>query len=311
MKCFYHNDLDGEASAAIVYKELVMGGQIGEDYDPNDLIPVSYNRPFPFEVITPNEGVFILDYSLQSEGGWERLLDITGDVVWIDHHKQSIIDAEGTCAEVLAGIRKWEGVANCELTWHWFHPGLQNVLDPIDDSVPPIGIRMIGDVDCWRFTFGDASREFFNGLITGWDTRPQAGFIESWCKILVPPHLSHPFVDEVRDLGRRVIAKRKIDNEEDLSTKGFEVQFEGMRGIAVNRDRTGADYFASRALDYDVLVAAFFDGEVWSVSLYAPPHRQDLQLGALAKKYGGSGHPGAAGFQCKELPFEIIGRVKG
>jgi nanoRNase/pAp phosphatase (c-di-AMP/oligoRNAs hydrolase) len=42
-----------------------------------------------------------------------------------------------------------------------------------------------------------------------------------------------------------------------------------------------------------------FDGEQYTVSLYS----KTVDVSEIAKKYGGGGHKGAAGFQCKKLPF--------
>lgn len=42
---------------------------------------------------------------------------------------------------------------------------------------------------------------------------------------------------------------------------------------------------------------------MWNVSLYST--KLDIDCGAIGKGFGGGGHRGAAGFQCKELPFEI------
>ena len=43
----------------------------------------------------------------------------------------------------------------------------------------------------------------------------------------------------------------------------------------------------------------------WSVSLYSID--PNIDCGSIAKKHGGGGHPGAAGFQCDSLPFELTG----
>lgn len=42
--------------------------------------------------------------------------------------------------------------------------------------------------------------------------------------------------------------------------------------------------------------------KLWNVSLYST--KEDVDCGAIAKAFGGGGHKGAAGFQCKDLPFE-------
>ena len=43
--------------------------------------------------------------------------------------------------------------------------------------------------------------------------------------------------------------------------------------------------------------------KLWNVSLYST--KEDVDCGAICKSFGGGGHKGAAGFQVKELPFEI------
>ena len=46
-----------------------------------------------------------------------------------------------------------------------------------------------------------------------------------------------------------------------------------------------------------------YDGKGWNFSLYHAKHRTDLDLSAIAVKYGGGGHRGACGFRSKNLPF--------
>jgi len=42
--------------------------------------------------------------------------------------------------------------------------------------------------------------------------------------------------------------------------------------------------------------------ELWNVSLYST--KEHVDCGVIAKSFGGGGHKGAAGFQCKDLPFD-------
>ena len=48
------------------------------------------------------------------------------------------------------------------------------------------------------------------------------------------------------------------------------------------------------------------NGKQWRVSLYQDG-RPDVDCSVIAKKYGGGGHKGAAGFECVTLPFKIVG----
>lgn len=47
----------------------------------------------------------------------------------------------------------------------------------------------------------------------------------------------------------------------------------------------------------------YWNGATWTVSLYHAAHRKDLDLSAIAVKYGGGGHRGACGFRAAKLPF--------
>jgi nanoRNase/pAp phosphatase (c-di-AMP/oligoRNAs hydrolase) len=47
-----------------------------------------------------------------------------------------------------------------------------------------------------------------------------------------------------------------------------------------------------------------YDGRMFTVSVYST--NPNIDCGAICKKYGGGGHKGAAGFQCKELPFQRV-----
>ena len=103
MKCFYHNDMDGICSGAIVNKFLT---EIqGNKTDPCKFIMINYKDEFPFDTIQKDESIVIVDFSLQKPGEFEKLLEITPNVVWIDHHK-SAIERFKHLDGILAGIRR-------------------------------------------------------------------------------------------------------------------------------------------------------------------------------------------------------------
>jgi len=57
--------------------------------------------------------------------------------------------------------------------------------------------------------------------------------------------------------------------------------------------------FGDKINEFDICIGFVFDGLRYTVGLYS----QKLDVSEIAKKYGGGGHPGAAGFVCKQLPF--------
>lgn len=51
------------------------------------------------------------------------------------------------------------------------------------------------------------------------------------------------------------------------------------------------------------MLSVFWDGHVWNIGLYS--ERDDVDCGAIAKRHGGGGRPGAAGFRSSMLPFTL------
>jgi len=111
------------------------------------------------------------------------------------------------------------------------------------------------------------------------------------------------FCDDVCALGERVLRKTAQRHAALVAAWGFAVNFEGLCGIALNRNQIGSDAFASVAADYDLLLPFVFDGSQYTVSIYRGGQRPDFDCSKLAEKFGGGGHPGASGFQCAELPW--------
>ena len=114
MKCFYHIDLDGKAAAFCVYA----WAGIKDVEQQVEFIPIDYGIPFPFDSVQPDEQVWIVDYSIKPDE-MTRLLEITKDVTWIDHHKTAI-EKYSDYPNKIRGIRK-DGVAGCVLTWKYIH----------------------------------------------------------------------------------------------------------------------------------------------------------------------------------------------
>src|SRR3989304_2254605 len=105
MKIFYHNDMDGRCAAFWVNHTA----QYVADY-----IEMDYSKPFPIETIVKNEKVWILDYSIDPLV-MSKLLEITENVIWIDHHITAIDNYKDFNVSV-GGMRK-NGIAACALTY--------------------------------------------------------------------------------------------------------------------------------------------------------------------------------------------------
>jgi oligoribonuclease NrnB/cAMP/cGMP phosphodiesterase (DHH superfamily) len=274
-KCFHHGDFDGCLSAHIVGL-----------YENDDVkfFSMNYNTPIPFNKIEKDERVYIVDFSFKQQE-FEKLLNITKNVIWIDHHQTAIEKSKGMPWENVVGIRQ-VGKAGCELTWECLFPKKQ---------MPTI-VKMIGRYDVWDFsTYGDVLHAITCGLKL-YDTTPESSIWD----ILINNEYC---IDELIKTGE--VAKSFRDNlfAGYLKKCGFVCEFEGYKTICCNMGTGGSMLFDSiNKNNYDLMSSFCYNGDVWFVSLYTT--KDNINCGEICKKYGGGGHQQAAGFFTKELPFK-------
>jgi uncharacterized protein len=296
MKCFYHNDLDGRCSAHCVYTWATLSEkdfEVGSQF-----IEMNYNKRFPIEVVQKDESVWIVDYSI-SVGEMKALLEITPNVVWIDHHKTSIEKYADFPAEI-KGVRISGEGSGAMLTYKYLHlwtdrgkefkPEGGIIISKEEVDIPEY-VQLVSDWDEWKFEFEPKTKRFKNGCEL-YDHLPKSDF---WFQCLINPE----FINEVASRGETVVQYRNKFAENFLKSWSFETQFEGYKCVAANVGLANSDFFSSVGEDYEILMPFVFDGKRWSVSMYS----KSIDVGAIAKKYGGGGHFQAAGFVCDQLPF--------
>lgn len=293
MKCFYHADADGRCAGFWV---CLNAGLNDINRHKAEFIEINYGKPFPFEKIGQDEQVYIVDYSIEP-AEMLRLLEITQDVTWIDHHKTAI-EKYADFPYAIRGVR-YDGVAGCMLTYCYIHHMTDRGsgdIKPFDVSMmedAPMFTKLIADWDVWKFKYGDDTRHFitaFNSL----DFAPES---KLWDRFLVFP--DEMACGSLIQEGVTMTAYRDGWAKEYCRSKGFETVIDGHRAFAMNLGNCNSEYFKSIS-GYDILMPFSFDGEKWTVSLYSTT----VDVSEIAKKYSGGGHKGASGFQCKELPFE-------
>lgn len=313
MKCFYHADLDGRASGFIVHAWVGL-----HDFNAK-FIEIDYKDPFPLETIEQDEQIWIVDFSI-NPSTMRELLKITEDITWIDHHKSAIADY-ADFPHKINGIRK-DGEAGCVLTWkyvHWYsdrgEPRKEWEWPKLEDErkqyLPiPRMITLVGDRDIWAWKYGDETRDFFSGSQIH-DTLPSSKFwwdcMEHEIEPLPLPNTGNAVARERGDrfwlslllAGKTINDYKNATDEEVNRSLGFDVEFEGLKCWAINRVRVSSDRLGGRTKRYDIVMPYSHDGKQFTVSLYS----EKTDVSFIAKKYGGGGHKGAAGFQCKSLPF--------
>lgn len=283
-------DYDGIFCREIARKFLPDAKLIGWDYG---------DAKIPF----PSEGqVYVLDLSPDclDWGTNGEQVDLAR-VIWIDHHKSAI----DKFPKDLPGYRI-DGVAACRLAWQWFSLGFhgdpENTLaglpqkrDFIDRKVDePLAVRLAGEYDTWDHRDNDADVAFQFGL--------DAQNSIDWSRLLAP----FGYCDGIINAGRyamRCYAKRDADV---MRSRSFLADFEGLKFLCLNTARCNSNTFAARDVPetgHDALLAFYWTGRDFSVSMYHAAHRKELDLSEIAIRFGGGGHRGACGFRSKSLPF--------
>lgn len=299
MKCFYHGDADGKCAAFWVH----LSAGIDDKYNSVDnisFIEINYNKKFPMETIRPNEQIYIVDYSIQPDE-MRQLLSITQNVTWIDHHKTAI-EKYADFEYDIKGVR-YDGVAGCMLVYCYLHHMTgrgQGEIKPFDLSMAkdaPMFTKLIADWDVWKFDYGDDTR-YFQVAFNAYDFSPDS---DEWNKFF-------NFKNDVWEMnlieqGKTMTQYRDSWAKNYINKLGFETIFEGHKCFTANIGYSNSEYFKSLPEGkYEIIMPFVFDGENHMVSMYS----KTVDVSEIAKKHGGGGHKGAAGFTCKELPFRKL-----
>lgn len=304
---FHSGDYDGIFSREIARKFLPDAELIGWDFVDKPLIERLPMDESPIYVIDlpVDRSIFGADFK---DIAGPLLQTILKRVIWIDHHKSSI----DTHPKDIPGYRI-DGVAACRLAWQWFirHSNGQN-----DDVMPlkefyierrltePLAVRLAGEYDVWDHRDNDADIAFQFGLDSM--TSPPWDLLLSFGLQAGKAIDAETYVESIVNDGAaamRCYAKRDADV---MRTRSFLADFEGLRFLCLNTPRCNSQTFAARDVKetgHDALLAFFWNGEFWNVSLYHAAHRKDLDLSEIAKKWKGGGHRGACGFRASSLPF--------
>ncbi len=278
MKCFYHNDNDGIFSAACVDLWANRSGNC-------EFISMDYKDPFPFDTIKDDEKVWIVDYSIPPEE-MDRLLVITPDVTWIDHHVTAIEKYAEWKGVVIKGERDIRKAA-CELTWEY-------CVDT-NHHRKPLALVLVGDRDNWTWKFGDDTKCFHAGIQL-YDLSPQSEFL----KILLCGLDETERTKEVIHEGRAIEIYRTKFFKRYRDTYGFDCIFLGYNCRALNLAMCGSECFGEEFKKYEIVIPFVWDGDKFTVSLFSD---KKVDVSEIAKQYGGGGHKYAAGFVCDKLPF--------
>jgi len=273
MICFFHSqDLDGKCSGAIVkYKhpECVMVG-------------VDYGDPVPWEMLKEGETVFVVDFSFDVHE--MELLNEKYSLIWIDHHRTAM-DAMLSHGLHLNGMQK-EGLGACALTWTFCR----------FDIPMPWAVVLLAEYDVWNHTKPE-TLPFYYGM------KLHDAFPESILWHTLFSGNSEVVINSIVEKGRIILEyKNRLDATYAVAS-AFEVEFEGLKCIAINKVLRNKFLFDSvfDEARHDAMMAFGWTGKTWKFSLYSTK----VDVSKSAVKWGGGGHLNACGFKCEYIPFKI------
>lgn len=257
----------------------------------------------------PVDRVFGFKFPEQTSLDLQTYQALRSKLVWIDHHKSSI----ETHPKDIHGYRI-DGVAACRLAWQWFtclegfeSAGNPNAF-PIQDELPdifdfkdrrvvePMAVRLAGEYDVWDHRDEQEDIAFQFGLDS------QDGI--NWHCLLDIKNTAHAiaYVDDGRK-AMQCYAKRDADV---MRERSFVHKWGDYKFLTLNTPRCNSNTFKVRDVPetgHDALMAYFWNGRAWQVSMYHAAHRKDLDLSQIAKANGGGGHAGACGFTAQGMYF--------
>jgi len=291
----HHNDLDGRCGAAVLRRYLHSRG-VGIPYDKILLIEMDYKDTLSTDEIADGAEIYIVDFSLKPEV-MKQLVETRQPekIIWLDHHATArdylkdypVLDVNlVTYCDFVDKSR-----SGCELAWDWCYP----------DTPAPEVVKLIGDYDKWAMKYTPECRCFYEGMKM--INAGESALHPDWDYLLsISITAPNDAIQELVGRGRAAIDYRDAYCNDIRRSFGYETLFERMDCYAMNVYRFGSAQFGPMLQAHPVCIAYIHDGKRFTVSLYSEnPH---IDCGVLAKKYGGGGHKGAAGFVCEALPFK-------
>ena len=276
----YHKScMDGTGAAFAAHKFFSEQTTI----EPVKYIPVQYGGPFPDIPLCKETAIYIVDFSYDRK----TLVDVhskVGKLVVLDHHK--------TAQEELMGLEFAHfdmGKSGAVLAWEYFHPGT-----PIPDLM-----RYIQDRDLWKFEL-PGTRPLLSALVNrNVLTLPVNSGYSPFTALINASIKDNGFADYINE-GQLLDQYRDNLIASYGKSKSGKVMLTGWGGLKVgvynlNLFISEAGTLVYSNLDVDFSMSYFItELGVWVFSLRSADDKVDV--GAIAKFFGGGGHAHAAGF---------------
>jgi oligoribonuclease NrnB/cAMP/cGMP phosphodiesterase (DHH superfamily) len=206
---------------------------------------------------------------------------------WIDHHQSAMNDYVNLPDHARTQINAYlkTNLSACELCWEYFF-----------EETTPLFVRWLGTYDSWRNQDEEMWEKFI--LPFQWGARLHYKTPEDIVRALQG---SGGAIETVLSDGNTILAYQREQNERSCRS-AFEYEFDGLRAICLNIAGASSLTFESVYDEgkHDLMIPFAWNGKRWNFSLYTTK-TDSINCSVLAKKRGGGGHKGAAGFQVENL----------
>ena len=278
--CIYHSaDNDGKMSACLLRTFFANVYPYG----------TNHGQPFNFGSIPNGSYVFIVDFSFKPSE--MRALRERCTVIWIDHHP---VYQQEDYQEFndLDGIRSTEHSA-AYLTWKYLYPG----------EFVPEAVEYVSDYDTWSFKYPQ-SMAFYQDLEL-LNIRPYPYNDKVIDDILHNTAVGGRMIGVGQEILQYIAARNKILS----NTHAFKTEIEGVKAWAINTRGTNSLVLdeANKQERRPLRITFGFNTTIgaWRATVYSDDPA--IKANDIARKFGGNGHDGAAGFIFRpgDRPFSM------
>lgn len=332
---FHHIDNDGFGAARVTYDAYIKSGIPSKDIT---FVKVNYNMEGgvkgtilkylednidPMFVSSAEYKVAIVDLSINDATIFSNILTYgVGHIDWIDHHQTSIDFAKamigkpgfyGIHQEKIAGGDIYDtytmGIMDCGdayisnsksaalLCWEYFNP------DKKDD--PPEVLKLISDHDTFEHKLKDSIPFFYGSAMYELDD-----ITLNWEYLLHSSKFVHKVIEDgefimhINETNYAAIMRNAFKFK--LRMFCSDDKYEEYSCIAVNSGFGNSFIFGDDYDKNDICIKFCIDqNRNYTYTLYS----KNLKfMNIIAEKYGGGGHPGAAGFTTPYFMFANLER---
>lgn len=281
---FHHNDNDGKAAAAVIYRVF------HEHYiDIDEFISVDYNKSIPTaDLVKEGDSVFIVDYSF-TEATVQNLIDISEKasiVHWFDHHLSSMevydyVKENNICNTAIVDTTRSGALITYDVynQINSFNGKLSNMRQVIE---------LVDDYDRW--IHANPHSLLFNIGSQMYDTNPMS---DIW--VNDPAQI-------IKD-GALIKKYNDMKNSKFVEQNGFIIKINGHDCIVLNTPEASSQTFAEYYDKYKFAIRFVFNGNNFQYSIYSG--LEDINCKEIAQHFNpkGGGHKGAAGFVSDKIEF--------